>query len=155
MGNVGDWVGKYGTAPACLSGSTAAEPSEVRRKGSGGQVRSSVFFCVIAGTLASQQATAQDNEQSRSSVVTQEQYRCLLQHRDELVVSRRGTVLDLGECPPTPVLGAFPQRFSERYLLLSPEDVQCLRKIRPGDRSIAVERDDAKVELFLRPCGES
>lgn len=86
-------------------------------------------------------------------VVTREQYMCLLKYRGELAVSKRGTVIDLSECPPKPVLGAFPQRASERYILLTPADVACLRKIRPGDTKIAKNLGEDKVEMYLRPCG--
>lgn len=86
-------------------------------------------------------------------IVSEEQYRCLIKHRDELAVSKRGTVIDLASCPPKPVLGAFPQRASERYLLLTPQDLACLKKIRPGETKIVKRREGAKVAMYLRPCG--
>lgn len=111
-------------------------------------------IAAIALLAASHAASAQGRGGTAPRVVTQEQFTCLLQHRAEIAVSKRGTIIDLADCPPKPVLGAFPQRMSERYLLLTPADLKCLRSIKPGDRSIVKRRKDGKVALHLRPCGK-
>jgi hypothetical protein len=100
-------------------------------------------------------AIAQDARDDRPRILTEEQYYCLVRHADTLEVSKGGTVVDITACPPEPRLGTMPRIPSERFIILSPEDIKCLVRGRRAGHNIAYRRRDNRVALYLRPCGRS
>lgn len=98
-------------------------------------------------------AIAQDAKDDRPRILTEAQYYCLVRHADTLEVSKGGSVVDITACPPEPHIGAMPPTLSERFIILSPEDVKCLARGRKAGHNIAYRRRDKRVALYLRPCG--
>lgn len=110
---------------------------------------------ILAVAAASGAAGAQDTPDKRPRILTEEQYYCLVRHADTLEVSKTGTVIDITRCPPEVRLAAMPPTLSERFILLSPEDLRCLARGRSNGHNIAFRRRDKRIALYLRPCGRS
>lgn len=108
---------------------------------------------IVGGLLLLIGQAAGQATSDRPRVITAKQYKCLLQHLNQITVSRRGTVFDLTRCPPRAVLGAFPPGPSKKYMMLTPGDLDCLAKATRRGQQIAVMRAGRKVALYLNPCG--
>ena len=112
----------------------------------------------LALALSAEAAPAQQQEQQpgwdhRPIVLTQEQFRCLVRHRDKLRIGRRGTVFSLKDCEPRRVRGSFPLSPSANHILLRPGDRECLAQVSTRGQRVAFRRRDGHIALYLQPCG--
>jgi hypothetical protein len=93
----------------------------------------------------------------RPRILTEAQFRCLIQHNRTMRASGgSGTLFDLSDCPrqPSAVRGAYPLTPSDRYIRLSQSDIACLRNGNRAARPMAQALPNGKVAVYLNPCGK-